>query len=87
MTFPLLPCTGHAEEVSTLALQHDCLVLASASASCGLSPSQLCLWDMQNKSCIKVLTHHEHDVVSLAYSRDDRFLISVGKSYITKENI
>ena len=26
----------------------------------------------------QVLTHHEHEIVCLAYSRDDRFLVSVG---------
>ena len=70
---------GHAEEVSTLALQHDCLVLASASGSFGLSASQICLWDLQTRTCKKVMTHHEHDIVALAFSRDDRFLVSIGK--------
>ncbi len=55
-------------------------MLASASGSCGLTNSQLCFWDINDQICRKVVNHHEHDVVCLAYSRDDRFLISVGKS-------
>ncbi|XP_069124737.1 WD repeat-containing protein 90-like isoform X4 [Argopecten irradians] len=70
--------TGHVEEISTMALQNDCQILASASGSFGLSASQICLWNLQEMTCHKVLQHHEHDIVSLAYSRDDRFLISVG---------
>ena len=27
---------------------------------------------------LQVLSHHEHEVVCLAYARDDRFLVSVG---------
>lgn len=69
---------GHAEEISTLALQHDCQVLASASGPFGLSTSQICLWDLEKMTCKKVLHHHDHDIVLLAFSRDDRFLVSVG---------
>ncbi|XP_048238655.1 WD repeat-containing protein 90-like isoform X1 [Haliotis rufescens] len=69
---------GHVEEISTIALQNDCQMLVSASGSCGLSNSQLCFWDVQQQVCRKVINHHEQDVVCLAYSRDDRFLISVG---------
>jgi WD40 repeat protein len=67
------------EEISTLTFQHDCQVLASASGSHGLTTSQICLWDVQAALCTKVLSYHEHDIVCLAYSRDDRFLVSVGK--------
>ncbi|XP_022092508.1 WD repeat-containing protein 90-like isoform X1 [Acanthaster planci] len=69
---------GHVEEISTLTLQHDCQVLASASGANGLAASQICLWDVQGALCKKVLSYHEHDVICLAYSRDDRFLVSVG---------
>ena len=41
--------------------------------------SQICIWDLQEHTCKKVLGYHEFDVVCLAFSRDDRFLISVGK--------
>ncbi|KAK2180206.1 hypothetical protein NP493_453g01010 [Ridgeia piscesae] len=72
------PDTGHSEEVSTLALQHDSTMLASASGSFGISSSQICLWCLEDMYCAKVLVHHEFDVVCMAYSRDDRFLVSVG---------
>ena len=53
-------------------------VLASASGTFGTSPSQICLWDMKEMTCKKVLSQHEYDIVKLSYSRDDRFLLSVG---------
>ncbi|KAJ8318923.1 hypothetical protein KUTeg_004014 [Tegillarca granosa] len=68
---------GHVEEISTLALQNDCQMLASASGSWGLSSSQICIWDLNDQICKKVLNHHEFDIVCLAFSRDDRFLVSV----------
>ncbi|XP_056017616.1 WD repeat-containing protein 90-like isoform X2 [Ostrea edulis] len=69
---------GHTEEISTVAIQNDSQVMASASGSFGISPSQICIWDLQQQVCRKVLSHHEHNIVCLDYSRDDRFLISVG---------
>ncbi|PFX32008.1 WD repeat-containing protein 90 [Stylophora pistillata] len=69
---------GHAEEISTLALQHDGLMLASASGPSGTVASQILLWNLPEGVCQKVLTYHEHEIVCLAYSRDDRFLVSVG---------
>ncbi|XP_077979468.1 WD repeat-containing protein 90-like [Glandiceps talaboti] len=69
---------GHVEEISTMCLQHDAQVVASASGGHGLTASQICLWDVQAGICKKVLSYHEYDVVCLAFSRDDRFLVSVG---------
>lgn len=69
---------GHLEEISVLALQNDTQVLASASSANGLVSSQICLWDLQGAICRKTLSYHEHGIVGLAYSRDDRFLVSVG---------
>ncbi|XP_033117799.1 WD repeat-containing protein 90-like isoform X4 [Anneissia japonica] len=69
---------GHVSEISTLALQNDCQTLASASGASGLTSSQICLWEVQGAVCKKVLSYHDHDIVCLAFSRDDRFLISVG---------
>ena len=58
--------------------------LASASGAYELSQPQICIWDLQTLTCKKMLTHHNYDIVSLAYSRDDRYLISVGMSMIYK---
>ena len=46
--------TGHAEEISTLALQHDGLFLASASGPSDINSSQICLWNIQEGVCKKV---------------------------------
>ena len=54
-------------------------VLASASGPCGANASQICIWDLQQMTCKEVLQQHKFDIVRLAYSRDDRFLLSMGK--------
>ena len=45
---------GHTEEISTLALQHDGLILASASGPSDIGASQICLWNLQSGICKKV---------------------------------
>ena len=44
----------HVEEISTLALQHDVQVLASASGSSDMVASRICIWDLQSGACKKV---------------------------------
>jgi len=53
-------------------------MLASASGPHSLSVSQICIWDLEQMVLKRTLTHHQFDIVCLAYARDDRFLVSVG---------
>lgn len=54
-------------------------VIASASGSFGqFSSCQVCVWDVADAVCKKVINPHHHQVVCMAYSRDDRFLLTVG---------
>ncbi|XP_075624119.1 WD repeat-containing protein 90 isoform X1 [Balearica regulorum gibbericeps] len=70
---------GHAEEISTLALSHDAQVLASASGKRnGDSHCQICIWNIQDGVCTANLFHHETQVQAMAFSRDDRFLVTLG---------
>ncbi|XP_062999035.1 WD repeat-containing protein 90 [Elgaria multicarinata webbii] len=70
---------GHPEEISTLAVSHDAQVLASASGQGrGDTRCQIRIWDVQNGTCQKVLFHHETQVQAMAYSRDDRLLVTLG---------
>uniref|UniRef100_A0A670YA84 WD repeat-containing protein 90 n=1 Tax=Pseudonaja textilis TaxID=8673 RepID=A0A670YA84_PSETE len=70
---------GHPEEISTLALSHNAQVLASASAQGGGDQRcQMCVWNVQNGTCEKILFHHENQVQAMAYSQDDRFLVTLG---------
>uniref|UniRef100_A0A8C6VNU7 WD repeat domain 90 n=1 Tax=Naja naja TaxID=35670 RepID=A0A8C6VNU7_NAJNA len=70
---------GHPEEISTLALSHNAQVLASASAQGGGDRRcQICIWNVQNRTCEKILFHHENQVQAMAYSQDDRFLVTLG---------
>ncbi|KAG5194876.1 hypothetical protein JEQ12_012165 [Ovis aries] len=70
---------GHPEEISTLALSHDAQVLASASGRSGAaSRCQIRLWDVPRGSCRQLLSHHDTAVQALAFSLDDRLLITLG---------
>ncbi|KAJ6659778.1 hypothetical protein lerEdw1_018494 [Lerista edwardsae] len=69
---------GHPEEISTLAVSHDAQVLASASGQgCGVSRCQIRIWDAQSGACQKALFHHQTQVQAMAYSRDDRLLVTL----------
>ncbi|KAM6299212.1 WD repeat-containing protein 90 [Aegotheles albertisi] len=70
---------GHTEEISTLALSHDAQVLASASGKrSGDSQCQICIWTVQDGQCTANLFHHQTQVQAMAFSRDDRFLVTLG---------
>ncbi|XP_043312643.1 WD repeat-containing protein 90 isoform X2 [Cervus canadensis] len=70
---------GHPEEISTLALSHDAQVLASASGrSSAASCCQIRLWDVPRGSCRQLLGHHDTAVQALAFSPDDRLLVTLG---------
>ncbi|ELR62902.1 WD repeat-containing protein 90, partial [Bos mutus] len=70
---------GHPEEISTLALSHDAQVLVSASGGSGTaSRCQIRLWDVPRGSCRQLLSHHDSAVQALAFSPDDRLLVTLG---------
>ncbi|XP_051635803.1 WD repeat-containing protein 90 isoform X7 [Manacus candei] len=70
---------GHAEEISTLALSHNAQVLASASGKKdGDSHCQICIWSIPDGACTAELFHHETQVQAMAFSRDDKFLVTIG---------
>ncbi|XP_069761479.1 WD repeat-containing protein 90 isoform X2 [Narcine bancroftii] len=70
--------TGHKGEISTLALSHDTQELASASGEQDKTGCCVFIWDVMSGSCKKVLSHHVTEVQAMAYSRDDRLLMSAG---------
>uniref|UniRef100_A0A8C8BFF5 WD repeat-containing protein 90 n=1 Tax=Otus sunia TaxID=257818 RepID=A0A8C8BFF5_9STRI len=70
---------GHTEEISTLAISHDAQVLASASGKRnGDCHCQICIWNVQDGVCTASLFHHETQVQAMAFSQDDRFLVTLG---------
>ncbi|XP_016889554.1 WD repeat-containing protein 90 isoform X2 [Cynoglossus semilaevis] len=69
---------GHSEEISCLAISNDAKTLASAAASSNGTQSIICIWDVQSGTRRKEISHHGGMVQSLAFSRDDRFFLSVG---------
>ena len=76
--------TGHRGRVTALALQHSGDVLASHSSSCreGRRCGEIRLWSPKSGESVGVLRDHCSEVVSMDYSRDDRFLVSVGVSSV-----
>ncbi|XP_036890386.1 WD repeat-containing protein 90 isoform X1 [Sturnira hondurensis] len=70
---------GHSEEISTLALSHDAQVLASASGRGGAaSCCQVCIWEVPGGCRQQLLSHHCTAVQALAFSLDDRLLVTLG---------
>uniref|UniRef100_A0A8C7XKR1 WD repeat domain 90 n=1 Tax=Oryzias sinensis TaxID=183150 RepID=A0A8C7XKR1_9TELE len=69
---------GHTEEISCLAITNDAQIIASAAGSGDGDKSLICIWDVQNGACSKTISYHRGAVQSLAFSRDDRFFLSVG---------
>ncbi|XP_010000960.1 PREDICTED: WD repeat-containing protein 90 [Chaetura pelagica] len=70
---------GHTEEISTLAVSHDAQILVSASGKRdGESHCQICIWSIQDGVCSANLCHHKTQVQAMAFSRDDRFLATLG---------
>ncbi|XP_028331789.1 WD repeat-containing protein 90 isoform X1 [Gouania willdenowi] len=69
---------GHREEISCLALTNDAKTMASAAGSANDTTNIICLWDIPTGTCCYTIPYHKGAVQSLSFSRDDRFLLSVG---------
>ncbi|XP_053413027.1 WD repeat-containing protein 90 isoform X3 [Nycticebus coucang] len=70
---------GHPEEISTLALSHNTQVLASASGRSSMATHcQIRIWDISEGVCHHLISHHNTNVQALAFSSDDRLLVTLG---------
>ncbi|XP_029977706.1 WD repeat-containing protein 90 isoform X2 [Sphaeramia orbicularis] len=69
---------GHNEEVSCLAVTNDAQTVASAAGDNSSDRCLICIWDVQSGACRSTISHHRGAVQCLAFSRDDRYLLSVG---------
>ncbi|XP_023044994.1 WD repeat-containing protein 90 isoform X2 [Piliocolobus tephrosceles] len=70
---------GHPAEISTLALSHSAQVLASASGrSSTTAHCQIRVWDVSGGLCQHLISHHSTTVLALAFSPDDRLLVTLG---------
>ncbi|CAF3380141.1 unnamed protein product [Rotaria socialis] len=74
--------TGHTEEISTLTLSNDVSILASAQCSTLTNKDELqtkiIIWDIKRLHQKLYLHQSVHAIQSMAFSRDDRFLITIG---------
>eukprot|EP00039_Didymoeca_costata_P020621 m.341916 g.341916 ORF g.341916 m.341916 type:complete len:1772 (+) comp20674_c0_seq1:408-5723(+) len=70
----------HVEEISTMALQSNGRLLASASGPSKITDNmaQIVLWDVSNLVCVQEFVYHVGEIGCLAFSRDDKLLISIG---------
>ena len=59
----------------TASLQH----LASACGGHDNHKGEIKIWKIKSCKCRKTLLFHAHQIICLAHSRDDRFLISLGE--------
>ncbi|XP_030610813.1 WD repeat-containing protein 90 isoform X2 [Archocentrus centrarchus] len=69
---------GHREEISCLAVTNDAQTIASAAGGSNSIRSLICIWDVQTGTCRNTISYHRGAVQCLAFSRDDRFFLSVG---------
>uniref|UniRef100_A0A2K5CS69 WD repeat-containing protein 90 n=1 Tax=Aotus nancymaae TaxID=37293 RepID=A0A2K5CS69_AOTNA len=70
---------GHPAEISTLALSHSAQVLASASGGSSMdAPCQIRIWDVSAGLCQHLISYHSTSVLALAFSPDDRLLVTLG---------
>ncbi|XP_040924451.1 WD repeat-containing protein 90 [Betta splendens] len=69
---------GHREEISCLAVTNDAQMMASAAGGSDQHRSLICIWDVEKGTCHNTISYHKGAVQGLAFSRDDRFFLSVG---------
>ncbi|KAM3592554.1 uncharacterized protein V6R79_021158 [Siganus canaliculatus] len=69
---------GHSEEISCLAVTNDAQIVASAAGGRNGGRSLICIWEIQSGKSLNTISYHKGAVQSLTFSRDDRFLLSVG---------
>ncbi|XP_072871072.1 WD repeat-containing protein 90 isoform X4 [Chlorocebus sabaeus] len=70
---------GHPAEISTLALSHSAQVLASASGRSSMTAHcQIRVWDVSGGLCQHLISHRSTTVLALAFSPDDRLLVTLG---------
>ncbi|KAL8746819.1 MAG: hypothetical protein Q9190_001224 [Brigantiaea leucoxantha] len=71
---------GHGHEISTVAASHDGTVIATACKASSLDQAVIRLFETKDWQEIKPpLTVHSLTVTCLRFSKDDRFLLSVGR--------
>ncbi|XP_077482569.1 WD repeat-containing protein 90 [Stigmatopora argus] len=68
---------GHTDEISCLAISNNAKMIASAAGN-SASRSLICIWAIMTGDCVNTMSYHQGAVQSLAFSNDDRFLLSVG---------
>lgn len=72
--------TVKANEHSLITHTLFCQVLASASGKKdGDSHCQICIWSTQDGACTAELFHHQTQVQAMAFSWDDKFLVTIGE--------
>ncbi len=71
---------GHAGRVTLMAISHGGKTIASTD---DVSDAIL-LWDLEKGGCLKRLGGHQGDVKSLAFTQDDRTLISFGHDGVVR---
>ncbi|KDR08420.1 probable elongator complex protein 2 [Zootermopsis nevadensis] len=70
---------GHGYELFALAASHDGTLLASACKATTVEHATIIIWDTSTWKQIQKLVSHQLTVTQMAFSPDDRFLLSVSR--------
>lgn len=66
---------GHNGDIRDILFSHNNKFLISG----GYNDSQIRVWNIENGNCERILSCHEHAIMSLALTKDDRYLYSLGR--------
>ncbi|XP_064456155.1 elongator complex protein 2-like isoform X1 [Ornithodoros turicata] len=70
---------GHGYELFTVAVSHDCALLASACKASNQQHAGVFLWDTATWKLIGKLVFHNLTITQMAFSPDDNYLLTVSR--------
>mmetsp|Transcript_6964 Transcript_6964/g.10193 ORF Transcript_6964/g.10193 Transcript_6964/m.10193 type:complete len:635 (+) Transcript_6964:20-1924(+) len=66
---------GHDDDITTLAISSTGKYIASGQRG---SNADVCVWDFEKSTLIYRLTEHEHEVAAVAFTEDEKLLLTCG---------
>lgn len=69
--------TAHDDQITCVSVSNTGRLIASGQRG---ENSDVVIWDFNGKRAIHRLSEHDHEVTNLAFSHDDRLLLSTGNT-------